>query len=142
MARELDATIGALSGDLFAALSMHKENTDVGEYAAKRVAQIFGLEAPKFERPAFVKVEGGGSSTGSDEENKGGGGAIGSGTEYGSDDLVLDPYTNTYVEYGVIIERYYALMFGGLENGGYTEAEKDAMEKYFAILYGGFEKGE
>ena len=72
----------------------------------------------------------------------GGGGGIGTGTEYGSDDLVLDPYTNTYVPYGVVLERYYELMFGGLLSGDYTEEEKDAMDKYFAILYGGFGKGE
>ena len=140
--RELDATVSILSAELFAALSAHKENTDTGENAVKRIGDIFDTEILKFERPSFVESSEDGEAPSSDDENKGGSGAIGSGTEFGSDDLVLDPYTNTYVEYGVIIERYYALMFGGLENGGYTEEEKDAMEKYFAILYGGFEKGE
>ena len=57
--------------------------------------------------------------------------------------MVLDPMTNKYVEYGTILERYYKLMFGKVEDGDYTEQEKEAMEKYFAILYGGFEeKGE
>ena len=68
---------------------------------------------------------------------------IGSGAVYGSDDLLLDPITNTYVEYGTILDKYYALMFGKVEEGNYTEQEKEAMEKYFAILYGGFdEEGE
>ena len=139
--RELDATVTAISSELFAALLTHKASTDVGEGAVKRLADIFDCAQPKFERPSFAEISEEGEAP-SDEEGKGGSGAIGSGTEYGSDDLVLDPYTNTYVEYGVILERYYALMFGGLEGGGYTEAEKDAMEKYFAILYGGFDKKE
>ena len=138
--RELDSTVGILSGDLFAALSAHKVNTDTGENAIKKLGSIFDCVPVRFERPAFIEASGGGGSS-SDDEGSGGGG-IGSGTEYGSDDLVLDPYTNTYVEYGVIIKRYYKLMFGGLQNGAYTEDEKDAMEKYFAILYGGFDKGE
>ncbi len=137
--RELDSTVGAVLGDLFAALSLHKASTDTGENTIKRIASIFDCEPVKFKRPSFIDTSGGTSAP--DKENSGGG-AIGSGTEYGSDDLVLDPYTNTYVEYGVIIERYYALMFGGLQNGDYTEEEQDAMEKYFAILYGGFDKGE
>jgi len=44
-----------------------------------------------------------------------------------------------YVEYGVILDKYYKLMFGKLENGQYTDEEKKAIEKYFDILYGGFD---
>ncbi len=138
--RELESTLEIVKGELFDALSVHKENTDTGEDAIIKIGSIFNCKLPKFKRPSFASVSGENSSSGDDET--GGGGAIGSGTEYGSDDLVLDPYTNTYVEYGVILERYYALMFAGLESGNYNDAQKEAMEKYFAILYGGFEKGE
>ena len=138
--RELESTLESVKGELFESLSSHKENTDVGESAIREIGRIFGCKIPKFKRPSFAET--GDNSSASDDEHGGGGGGIGTGSEYGSDDLVLDPYTNTYVEYGVILERYYALMFSGLESGNYTEAEKEAMEKYFAILYGGFEKGE
>ena len=138
--REIDATVLALSADIFSAISGHRVNTETGESAVKKIGSIFDVDPIKFERPSFVEISGG--DQGGDEDNAGGTGGIGSGTEYGSDDLVLDPYTNTYVEYGVIIERYYALMFGTLQSGAYSEAEKEAMQKYFDILYGGFEKGE
>lgn len=138
--RELESTVEAVKGELFDALSVHKENTETGENAIIKIGSIFNCKIPKFKRPSFSELEG--DSAGGEEEGGGGMGGIGSGTEYGSDDLVLDPYTNTYVEYGVILERYYALMFSGLESGEYSDAQKEAMEKYFAILYGGFEKGE
>ena len=59
-----------------------------------------------------------------------------------SDDLIYDPYTNTYLPYGEVLDRYYALMLGSVENGNHTETERLALLKYFSILYGGFEEGE
>ena len=138
--RELNSTLEALSGEIFSALCYHKDSTSVGEYAITRLSSIFGCSPPKFDRPTLVLTEGSGTS---DENEEGGeGGAIGSGTQYGSDDLVYDPLTDSYVEYGTILERYYALAFGKLENEVYTEEERLAIEKYFDLLYGGFDDEE
>lgn len=136
--RELDATFTALNGELFKALSQHRENTSTGEYAMKRLSEIFGCTALSLERPNFYEYSGPGATTPGNDEGGGGGGAIGGDTVYGSDDLVLDPDTNTYVEYGTILDKYYAIVFGKIQNGDYTEEEKAAMEKYFNILYAGF----
>ncbi len=136
--RELDATFTVLNNEIYKVLSQHQINTDTGEYAMTKLSVLFDYPLPKFERPQLID-----SSTedsGSDDNSSGNSGAIGEGTEYGSDDLVYDPFTNTYVEYGVILDKYYALMFGKLENGEYTDEEKLAMEKYFDILYGGFDE--
>ena len=138
--RELDATVAILNGDLYRSLSQHKANTSTGEYAMTRLAELFGCTLPTFKRPQFPES---GEDDGSIGDEEGGSmGGIGSGTEYGSDDLVYDPYTNSYVEYGTILDKYYALMFGKLQGDQYTEEEKKAMEKYFAILYGGFDEEE
>ncbi|MBQ7761606.1 MAG: hypothetical protein IJ400_06080 [Clostridia bacterium] len=135
--RELDATISALSPEIFKALSQNAINTQTGEYAMLQLAGIFGVKAPELERPELYE------STDSDQpsgEGGGGGGAIGGGPTYGSDDKVYDPFTNKYVEYGTILDKYYDIMFGGLSSGDYTDEEKKALEEYFQILYGGFEE--
>ena len=139
--REIDATLTALSSEIYAALLINRENTGTGEAAVERIAAIMSTPLPIFERPHFSEGITGGSG-GSDEESGGGGGAISGGTEYGSDDLIYDPYTNSYVPYGEVLDRYYALIIGSIENGNHTEEERAALMKYFSILYGGFEKGE
>jgi len=140
--RELDATMTALINDIFQALEQHKLNTDTGEYAISRICRIFDCECPDFERPVLRETSSGEPTSPGDDEGNGNSGGPGIGTVYGSDDLVLDPYTNTYVEYGTILDKYYALMFGKLQDGDYTDAEKEALEKYFSILYGGFEENK
>lgn len=135
--RELDATISALSPEIFKALSQNAINTGTGEYAITQLASIFGIRAPEFKRPDLYE------STDPNlpgSEGGGGGGAIGGGPTYGSDDKVYDPFTNQYVEYGKILDKYYNIMFGGLSSGSYTDEEKKSLEEYFQILYGGFKE--
>ena len=138
--REIDATLTALSGEIYAALLINRENTSTGEMAVERIAAIMNTPLPSFERPRFSDGTSGGG--GSSDEESGGGGAISGGTEYGSDDLIYDPYTDSYVPYGEVLDRYYALIIGSIENGNHTEEERAALMKYFSILYGGFEEGE
>ena len=132
----LDLAFASIDTELFDELLNNKTNTDTGEYAMKRLAAIFSYPCPSFERPRLRDQSAGGAAGGSDSESGGGQGAIGSGTVFGSSDLVLDPNTDEYVEYGTIISRYYEIVFGKLESDAYTEEEKAAMEKYFDILYG------
>lgn len=139
MQKELDATFAALGSEIFKALEEHAANTGTGEYAMTKLNELFLCGLPKFERPNFYEASEGDDPMGDGDEG-GGGAGIGDGAVYGSDDLVLDPITNTYVEYGTILDKYYALMFSKVQDGDYTEQEKEAMEKYFAILYGGFEE--
>lgn len=116
-------------------LAVHQTNTDTGESTMLRVCELFDFQVPAFDRPQLL-VDGGQEEDVPGGEGNAGGGAIGGGTVYGSDDLVLDPKTDTYVEYGKILNDYYALMFGKGESGAFTEEEKALLEKYFQILYG------
>jgi hypothetical protein len=115
-------------------LEIHIANVGTGEDAMTRLGEIFNWSLPDFARPQLVNDS---YEEGEDAPGEGGvSGGIGGGTVYGSDDLVLDPKTDTYVEYGTILNDYYALMFGKGESGVYTEEELDLLEKYFQILYG------
>ncbi len=135
---EIDALFSALTPVIYTATEQNSVNTSTGEYAMKQICILFEHAFPMFERPVLRDTS---TETGGDTGESGGGnmGGIGTGTVYGSDDLVLDPYTDKYVEYGTILDKYYALMFGKTEDGDYTEEEIAALKKYFEILYGGFE---
>ena len=137
--RELDATVTGLNGDIYKALSQHQNNTDTGEYAMSTLASIFNIKAPEFKRP---ELQSSSSDSSSDGEGGGADGGISGGPSYGSDDKVYDPFTNRYVEYGTILDKYYSIMFSKLNGGSYTDEEKKALEEYFKILYGGFDKTE
>lgn len=134
--RALDDTMLAFNSIIFKALTQHKTNTDTGEYAMTRICGLFGYKLPAFERPRLIQSSVG--EDGTEGEGGAGGGAIGGGPTFGSDDLVYDPNTGEYVEYGEILSRYYALMYGKVDAGVYTDEEKAALEKYFSILQDGF----
>lgn len=137
---ELQAALDKVFADaltsLFDAVSQNEINTSTGEYAMKRISELFGYACPSFKRPVLRDQSVTGDGSGSDSESGGGQGAIGSGTVFGSDDKVLDPERDEYVEYGTIIRKYYEMMFGKLESDAYTDEEKAAMKKYFELLYG------
>ena len=134
---ELEILFVSVSSKLDAAMTEHKINTDTGEGAVTQICSLFGVARPAFERPYLYE-----SSTGDGTGDGPGMGGIGNGTVYGSDDLVYDPFSNTYVEYGEILDKYYELMFNKTLGDKYTKEEKDALEKYFAILYNGFDNIE
>lgn len=140
--KELDSLLGGLNIEMFKILEQHAVNTDTGEYAMTRLSDLFDYPLPAFKRPDPIRTtsDNGGGETGDDTTS--GNGGIGVGTVYGSDDLVLNPDTDEFVEYGTMIGTYEKIMRGRLENGEYTDEEKEAIKKYFEILYGGFEDEE
>ena len=145
MAERVSGAVDSMTNMLYEAVSSRKLNTDTGEYVMTRLATMFLVPLPEFERPDFVKnretIEG---ETDEDDRNDEGGydGGIGEGATFGSNDLVLDPLTGNYVEYGTLIHQYDALMYEKLESGSYTDEQKDAIKKYFALLYSGIKKEE
>lgn len=143
---ETDGVLGGLTDRIFAVISAQKINTNVGEYVMKRLEMLFGMPAPSFERPAFSQNGSDSSEGEQDKEDEDGpsSGGVGEGVIFGSDDLVLDPLTGEYVEYGELLARYNSIMNEKLgdDGYGYTDAQKKAIEKYFALLYGGFKNQE
>ena len=56
---------------------------------------------------------------------------------YGSNDLVFDPYTNTYRPYGEILNDYFAKANEQITDGKTSDEVSDAAEEYFGALFGG-----
>ncbi|MBR2929730.1 MAG: hypothetical protein IKC32_00740 [Clostridia bacterium] len=139
---ELEAAVRAmheaLADRLFSASLGLKENSDTGEFVLRKLSVLFGVEIPPFERPD-LDDEGSGEEDKEDGTSQGGG--IGGGNEYGSRDLVLDPITGRYVEYGTLYAAYNAIVNDRTAPGYtlYTEEQKKIIKDYFDLLYTGFD---
>ncbi len=137
----INNTFLILGGAIFDALDQAKINSDTGEYAMERLSSLFGVALPAFERPQFSTAGSGGTGDSvDDDKNTGADGGLGDGAVFGSEDIVLDSSTDTYVEYGTLLDKYNAIMMEKMESGEYTEEQLDAVRKYFSILYNGFEE--
>ena len=137
------ATLDAMSNEIYGVMETQKVNTNTGEYVLTKLSVLFNVLAPKFERPALNENPSQGDDNSDENENVGGGG-VGEGAVFGSNDLVLDPMTGKYVEYGTLYAKYNAWMIEKLASAdsGYTDEQKKAIEKYFALLYSGLEEDE
>ncbi len=136
-------TLNTVAGDIYQAVSIQKENTNVGEFAMTKLSDLFLVPLPTFERPTLTGGNGSGEdSDGKEDEEQpeGAGGGVGGGATFGSDDYVLDPLTGEYVKYGELLAKYYALMNEKLEGETYSEAQKESIKKYFELLYGGIKE--
>ena len=141
MLAEIDRALDEASQCTYATISQLKINANVGEYTMTKLATLFPVPLPRFERP---DLSSGNGNQGTDENrpnDKGpNDGGIGEGATFGSKDLILDPLTGNYVEYGSLINKYYAVMNEKLNSGNYTDEQKQLIKNYFSLLYGGIEK--
>ena len=72
-----------------------------------------------------------------------GSGGLGTGDViYGSNDLIFDPYTNTYRPYGEVLNDYFVKATEHVTDGKTSDKISDAMEEYFGILFGGTDNEE
>ena len=133
-------TLECMTQEFYNVICMQKTNTDVGEYVLKKLALMFSVVIPEFERPTLKESTQSGENN--DEENEGSGGGVGSGPTFGSDDLVLDPVTGKYVTYGTLYATYNSIMIEKVNSNryAYTDEQIKAIEKYFALLYSGLKK--
>ena len=66
-----------------------------------------------------------------------GSGGLGTGDViYGSDDMIYDPYRNTYVPYGILINDYFAKVNEKITDGKVSDEEAKLFDSYFGILLG------
>lgn len=143
----LDSCLNQSGKELHSAVVLNKKNSNTGEMVMTRLASLFKVDLPMFERPEFVKNgETVGSDNGNDEDdskdNANSGGGIGTGATFGSDDIVLDPITGKLTTYGELYSKYYAEMYEKLDSNLYTEEQKKIIKKYFDLLYSGIDKKE
>lgn len=136
---EVDNTFNGMAEEFYNVIAQQKTNTNVGEYTMKKLAALFGVSAPAFERPEFADNSGGENSS-EDDGKKPSDGGLGEGAVYGSNDLVLDPLTGEYVEYGTLLDKYYAVMYEKIDNGTYTDQQIEIIKNYFALLYSGIKE--
>ena len=141
----LENSLNIMSEDVYAAISQNRVNAVTGEYAMTRLAALFLVPVPEFERPEFVKTgepadPNNGDVGNNNDKGQTGPGGVGKGESFGSDDEILDPQTGKYVKYGDLIHTYYTIMFEKLQSDSYTEEQKEAIVKYFELLYGGLEE--
>jgi hypothetical protein len=139
----LTGYFGRMSEKTFAAISLNRSNAAVGEYAMTRLAALFGVPLPAFERPEFIRknlAPDGSQVRDDDDESGGNNGGLGEGAIFGSDDLVLNPLTGEYVKFGDLIHTYYALMFEKLEGDLYSDEMKTLIRNYFDLLYRGLDE--
>ncbi|MBR3875396.1 MAG: hypothetical protein IKJ25_01305 [Clostridia bacterium] len=146
-AREaLNQSLTLNSQSLYDAVSLNRINAATGEYTMTRLASLFLVPVPEFERPEFVRTgERPDGGYGSNDKEEGGGnhnGGVGTGATYGSDDIVLDPITGKPIKYAELLDKYNAIMNERLDGDSYTEEQKEAIRKYFDLLYKGVEKKE
>ena len=137
---EVRNAVSCMGDEFYSVISHQKANADIGEYVLKKLALLFSVMIPEFERPTLKEsTQSGGNN---DDEQTGNGGGVGSGPTFGSDDLVLDPVTGKYVTYGTLYATYSAIMIEKVNDGryAYTDEQIKAIEKYFALLYSGLEK--
>ena len=72
-----------------------------------------------------------------------GSGGLGTGEViYGSNDLIYDPYTNTYRPYGEVLNDYFVKANEQITDGKTSDEISDAVEEYFDILFGGSKNDE
>ena len=105
-------------------------------YIRNKLCAIFGI-ADETEVPEEVDGEYGGSGGGKDDDqggNEGGGG--GGNILVGSDDMIYDPKTGTYVKYADILDRYRAILDELRQSGTLTEEQLAMAQAYFDFLDG------
>lgn len=145
----VDSLFASFTLSLEVALAEQKVNAEVGLYTVNRLMEIFGIskdELPPEVEEEISKPSGGGEETeppeaDDDEEQKGDSGGYGSGDMmYGSDDVIYYPDEEKYVQYGEVIDEYYAKITEKILAGEISEELAASLQKYFESLYDGAAK--
>ena len=140
---EIDAAISKANGDIGAALLTQSVNESMEGRISRRLMEIFGLKLSDITAGGGAGAENGsGDDDGSgdlipDEENNSAGGGLGTGDMiFGSNDLIYDPRTNSYVPYGDVIYDYHAIATQKIVDISADRELEDIITRYFNSLYG------
>ena len=130
----IDKALDDASQATYEVISQLKINSNVGEYTMTKLATLFPVPLPPFERPNLTEQNNQGTAEDKTNDKGPSDGGIGEGATFGSKDLILDPLTGNYVEYGTLINKYYAVMNDRLDNGNYSEEQKELIQNYIGIV--------
>lgn len=128
--------------DLRTAIRIQGFNRDTVESVIEALVDIFGLteeEIPKYEDEDDT-ITGDIGEDEPPEENSGDAGYGSGEMQYGSKDLIYDPKTDTFVEYGTLLSAYLKEVDAQIREGKYPPEFEDFKDEYFKILSSGFEK--
>lgn len=127
------------------ALLTERDNSLTGATVVRELMDIFSITAEDLEAETEEGDEIIGSGDESfeppedeDEDDTLHDGGLGTGeTLYGSNDLVYDPDNEAYVEYGDILNGYYAKVLEMVSDGRVTPELEDYINRYFSTLFSG-----
>ena len=137
-------------GAIGEALLTERDNSLTGATVVRELMDIFSITAEDLE----TEIEEGDEIIGSgnesfdpppdeDEDDTLHDGGLGTGeTLYGSNDLVYDPDNEAYVEYGDILNGYYAKVLEMISDGRVTPELEEYINRYFSTLFSGLREPE
>lgn len=106
------------------------------KYIRNKLSIVFGLLG-EIEGQDDPDSDSEGSEGGKNDDPGLGDGGLGEGeSRFGSDDLIYDPFTGTYVKYGDILDHYNAILQELINDGTLTEEQANMAKEYFQYLYG------
>lgn len=102
-------------------------------YTVDTLCDIFGISNAERPQDVDMPVSKDESQDDVQRPNEGGGGT--GNMQYGSDDKVYDHKENIYVQYGDLINEYYADLIADIVDGKISPELAEILQKYFGILY-------
>ncbi len=143
---DIEAVMSQQEAALLAALLIQTTNEKVEETTIYTLLSIFGMKVADLPpdillRPDDPDVEG--DLNPDDDEQKNNHGGLGTGEMiFGSNDMIYDPETGTYVTYGEVLGDYYAKITEQLVDGKLSDELEQLLTDYFAKLFNGSDKKE
>ncbi len=124
------------------ALYIQATNEQVEEDTIYRLLTIFGLAVSDLPDDLLTEIEDEDKTNSyddkDDEDDEIHAGGLGTGEMiYGSDDMIYDPDSGTYVTYGEVIDAYFARISEQLADGKLSSELEDILTDYFAMLFNG-----
>lgn len=135
--KNIDEAFDNLGTALIPALDVQAYNVIMDDYVRQSLADIFGITPPSNSSSGITDVTPG--SDDEEENNDAEGGAGRGDTLYGGDGYIYDPNSSQQVQYGEVLNDYYAKAMELLLGGDLSEELTEYIMEYYNILYSGLE---
>ncbi len=145
---ELDAIFARVEESLKAAVIQPKTNATVETETINRLMSIFGISkdlVPGDVLDDFTDEELDGKPSDKEDEEEDGNvqGGIGKGeNQFGSDDTIYDPFTESWVSYGEVLARYNSIMLEYVTGEEASDEIEQLLTFYYTLLADGSKKSD